>query len=355
MTELPKRKKNNYTCINQFSKLLSLSNSELEQNITKNIYIENYKELIENYDFFEKLIDNGYMIYSKDYNVLKYIHDNCDKELELALLDDFENKDRSYIDMDSFSKSPLIIPLSYALWVNTDKDLHNHQTMNFGNLVPSSQPGVSPIKIDDLKRIKEEVYKLGEKCKDLDDVEKTILVSDFLQDRVQYIEENNISHAKDGIYITSGRTITPKDTGYIPNILFNGFGVCKGISSATTILLNNPILNVNVRNARNSMHIWNIVKIDDKYYYVDNTWNITRNPDRYDESLKAKSFSSEYLLFGENRAKEIGHHIPDFSSPVIEQDDYDRDLLNKKVKKLQYIVKYTDYEKPRYESHKKVD
>ena len=356
MQELPKRKRTNHINITEFSKLLLLSDSELEQNMTRSIYIDNYDELIENYDFFNKLVSSKYeTVYSKDYNVLKYIHDNCDKKLELALLDDFENKDRSYIDMDSFSKSPLIIPLSYALWVDTNKDLHNHQMMNSGNLYPNSQPGVSPIKIDDLKRIKEEVYKLDEKCKGLDDIEKSIIVSDLLQDRVQFIEDNNISHASDGIYITKGRIITSYDTGYIPNILFNGFGVCKGISSTTTILLNNPMLNVNIRNVLGQNHVWNIIKIDNKFYYIDNTWSITRNPDRYDESLKAKSFSSEYLLFGESRAKEIGHHTPSSLTPVIEQENYDRNLLNEKVKKLQYIAKYTNYEKPHYESYKKID
>ena len=38
------------------------------------------------------------------------------------------------------------------------------------------------------------------------------------------------------------------------------------------------------------------VAIDGKQYVVDNTWEITRNPNKMEDSLKAKSFSYEYLL-----------------------------------------------------------
>lgn len=357
MPELPKRR-NNTVRINEYklSNLNSLRDDELKNNITKTIYIESIDELNKNIDLIKKLFSFGYnQFYSKDYNVLKYMNDVFDEGLDLSLLDDFENKDRSYINIDSFEKSSLIIPLSYVLWTNGEKEIRNHQVMYSANMHPWEEIGTSPIKKDDLKRIKDEVYFLNEKCKNLDEVEKTIIVSDYLQDRVQYIDAGNVSISKDGMYITKGRPVTVNDVGNISNVLFNKFGVCRGISSTMTILLNNPLLNVNIRDVKGSNHAWNVIKIKDKYYYLDNTWNITRNSNKYHESLKAKSFSSEYLLFGENKALEIDHHIPYSITPVIEKEDYDRNLLDKKIKKLQYIAKYTNYEKPRYESHKKTN
>ena len=338
---------------NRFSELINKSYEELNSNCFQNVYIKDLDELINNYDFFEKLfsIKDYTTVYSKDYRVLDYINKNFDRPILFNLIDDFENKDRSYIDLKSFEKSSIEIPLAYALWVDPTNESKVNQTLDSGNLWPSSGSGVSPIKLEDLKRIREEVYKLADKCKDLDEIEKIIMVSDYLQDRVQFINVNNKSISKDGIYITSGSMPTPDNIGNISNILFNGFGVCRGIAASSTILLNNPQMNVNVRDVRGGDHVWNIVKVGNKYYYVDNTWCITRNPNKYDEALKAKSFSSEYLLFGEKTAQDIGHHEIGCLAPSVEEDDYNRKMLDNKVKKLQYIAKYNDYEKPKYESY----
>ena len=49
--------------------------------------------------------------------------------------------------------------------------------------------------------------------------------------------------------------------------------------------------------------------MDGKDYYIDNTWNITRNPNKFEETLKAREFTTKYTLFGSDTAKIIGHHI----------------------------------------------
>ena len=350
----PKKKS---ACIWKFSELLDKTDAEIYDNNRSTVYIKDLNELTNNFDFFNKIFLSGYYngVYTRDYEVLKYIEENFDKSINLYLVDDFENKDRSYIDVDSFEKSSIEIPLPYILWTNSNKNFAINQTICNFNLWAHAEEGTSPIKLEDLKRIREEVYKLADKCKDLDEIEKIIMVSDYLQDRVQFINVNNKSVSKDGVYITSGSMPTPDNIGNISNILFNGFGVCRGIAASSTILLNNPQMNVNVRDVRGGDHVWNIAKVGNKYYYVDNTWCITRNPNKYDEALKAKSFSSEYLLFGDKTAQDIGHHEIDCLAPSVEEDDYNRKMLDNKVKKLQYIAKYDDYEKPRYESYKKED
>lgn len=83
---------------------------------------------------------------------------------------------------------------------------------------------------------------------------------------------------------------------------------------------------------------------------MDNTWNITRNPDKFDESLKAKSFCSEYLLFGEETANKIGHHIPDGCVPNIENNDFNKDIIDCKIKKLSNITDFANYEEPVFKS-----
>lgn len=350
------RSRRNLIVVYKFSELFDKTEDELEYNGHKTVYIDNIDELINNFDFFKKLLSHGYYgAYSKDYKVLEYIEKNTDRQLELHLIDDFENKDRSYIDVDSFEKSKIRIPIAYALWVDSKNDLLINQYLSSDNLFPSSQSGTEKIELDDLKRIREEVYKLNEKCKNLDDIERIIIVSDYLQNRVQFIDHNNVSVSSSGTYITKGRIVTNDDVGNIANVIFNRFGVCRGIASANTVLLNNPQMNVNIRNVSGDGHVWNVAKIGNKYYYIDNTWNITRNISRYPGSLKAKDFSSEYLLFGERKASEIGHHIADSVIPSVEEDDYNRKMLDNKVKRLQYTAKYNNYDKPAYESYKKED
>lgn len=196
---LPPRK--NRPGIYKFSELLHQTDEILKSNKYSGIYLDDADLVRDNLDFIDKLISIKYTtFYSYDYSLLKEVNEivDRDKTITLKLIDDYDNKDRSYIDIESFENTSLEIPLSYAFWVQTSKDLNVNDRISAENLYPSAQTGLSPIKINDLKRIREEIYKLAEKCKGLDDVEKIIMVSDYLQNRVQYIYEKNISESIDG-------------------------------------------------------------------------------------------------------------------------------------------------------------
>ena len=132
--------------------------------------------------------------------------------------------------------------------------------------------------------------------------------------------------------------------------MFNGFGVCEGIGKATSILLNNPEININANCVRSSSHLWNIVQIDGVWYYVDNTWAITRNPNQYEDALKAKEFTSQYLLFGTDMANNMGHHVPIDYSPLISTTDYDDNRISTSVKKLVRKHRFTNYDEPVFSS-----
>lgn len=43
------------------------------------------------------------------------------------------------------------------------------------------------------------------------------------------------------------------------------------IANLTTLLLNNPIMNVNTRSVYGYSHAWNVIKIGSSQYYIDNT------------------------------------------------------------------------------------
>ena len=183
------------------------------------------------------------------------------------------------------------------------------------------------------------------------DIEKIILISNFLQNNVQFVDKNNISSCLGRTYITDSGDINVGLNVYDPlNVIFNHFGVCEGIANASSILLNNPFMNVNVGGVCGDNHAWNWVLIDGKYYYFDNTWFITRNPNQFPESLKASSFDSSYLLFGTSTAKAIGHHNPDSITPEIEMDDYSQEFIKEKQKTLARIYSFNDYDGPRFKS-----
>ena len=352
--KLPPRRNEERSKIYKFSELLNQSDDVLKSNMYSGVYLDDVKLVKENLDFINKLIDIKYRVfYSPNYKLLKALDEiiSKDKMVTLQLTDDYKNKDRSYIDISSFKNTYLEIPLAYAFWIDVDEDLYVNDRISIENLYSSSQTGLSPIRKEWLNPLNNIIRQLAWECRGLDDIEKIIIVSDFLQNRVQYIDYNNRSVSKDGVYITN-LDINPECVGNVFNILFNRFGVCRGIADATTILLNNKELNVNVRTVSSLSHSWNIVKLD-KTYHIDNTWNITRNHDKYEESLKAKSFSSEYLLFGEKTAKSTNHHDIITLAPSREEEDYDREEIKQKVKKLYISDKgiFRHYDKPLYESH----
>ena len=165
--------------------------------------------------------------------------------------------------------------------------------------------------------------------------------------------EGNISEASDGIYITDSNGLEIKNQVSFPQtVIFDKYGKCNGIAHATTLLMNNPQINVNMRSVYGGGHTWNVVEIDGKYYYVDNTWAITRNKDRYEESLKAKSFSDEYILFGQKTAAEIGHHVPDTLHKEIETEDFQHEIITETQKRLVKVASFTDYDPPVFSSRK---
>lgn len=363
MPELPKRKPRELLeklDLIKLSQFIDKSDMIIKLNIHNYVYIDNLDVLREHFDIVKRMVAPGRIdtFYTDDVKCIEYVEEHLGEvtNVTLSLIDDFENKDRSYLDLRKFEKIKVEIPFSYVLW--TPHILDNQKISLYSRkdrLYSYCSNSYENVSLDNLKRIRDIISGLSEKYKGLSDLEKTILISNYLQNRVQYVDEDNVSVGSKGMYITDSRglPITYQLVGSPETVLLQDFGLCCGIGNATTLLLNNPEMNVNMRSVHNWGHIWNVVCLDGKYYFVDNTWNITRNKDQYPASLKAKSFSSDYLFFGTDTAKRIGHHIPDSYCPVVEKEDMSRSVVNDTKEKLLRLDRFSDYNKPVFKSRLK--
>ncbi len=343
-----------------------LTKNESDDYILKHaetIYVD-YETLYNHTDFLFRVIsllqknNSKLEISCENYACLEIIDKYLKERMPLTIMldDDFENRDRSYIDTRKFDKFAVSLPLTYLMWnANFPNTTQVNMFKLLNNLTPAN--GNKTLSKDTLLQIKEIVLKLQEIGAE-DDLQKIILISNYLQRNVQYVSGTE-SEASDGIYIVSSPLSSDKldtNAGLIETVINENYGLCMGIANTTTVLLNNPILNINVRSMFGCSHVWNIVKVNNTFYYMDNTWNITRNDNRLYEALKAKSFSHKYLLLGRKCSEEIGHHIPENSNiniPNLSQSNYSPEEIEKAKHVLSRKISFTYPDKLAFPSHKK--
>lgn len=95
------------------------------------------------------------------------------------------------------------------------------------------------------------------------ELEKVLAFHDFLVLNVEYdLERLQAGIMPDISYTAYGA-------------LLDGIAVCSGYAAAFKLLLDSVGVEALVvkGNARNELHAWNLVKIDDSYYHIDVTWN----------------------------------------------------------------------------------
>lgn len=270
------------------------------------------------------------------------------------LMDDSLRKDREYIDLTILRNINLTIPLNYLMWgvkfndsIETYCFLINNPQSNYLN--PTSINGNKKLSYDDYVSISRKIEELSKfNCKN--EKEKVALISDYIQSQTQYIDGYESVSSK-------GTFITPdfpeyidyrSKSGLVETVINDNNGVCMGIANASTLLLNNPQVDLEVESVYGCSHVWNKVLIDGKYYYFDNTWSITRNENMSEEGLIGLSFTRKYLLFGQKTANAIGHHDPQsifiYDDGVISEEDIDN---------INYQSKFVYQKGPIYRSKKK--
>ena len=92
--------------------------------------------------------------------------------------------------------------------------------------------------------------------KNWSDLEKVLYINDYLDRTCEYDESISLEH----IYDAYG-------------LLVNHIGVCQGYSLAFVSLARQLGVESYVVTSKTLNHAWNIVKINDKYYMLDVTWN----------------------------------------------------------------------------------
>jgi len=283
-------------------------------------------------------------INSDDFNVGIYMGELL-KDLPLVkdfhLLDDFQNRDRSYIQANALPKSIRFrsIPNSYIQWGANKKSLnYGFQRKNNIPVVQFDTADTTPFYPSDeaLAEIDRVITDFN-KIPNLTLIDKVVLVSNYLQQNVQFVS-GKISHAIDGNYECEDYSFEKfGGVDKVDNVLFDKIGKCNCISRTMMYMLNNPKMNVNCRIANSPGHAYCSVYDDEEgqLYCVDPTWCISRNPNRFKDTLKASSFSDEFILIGQDKLSTIDFHN---TSNVLPQEfsekSIDRDLIRQSVEKL---------------------
>ena len=201
-----------------------------------------------------------------DYTSLKYLDSILKEPITnmVILVDDSKRINREYIDITSLKNIKPIVPLDYLIWGLKFNDIINtycfKKYLNFSKrYIYTSFNSNEKLSLVNLKKIYKEIEKLS-KMNPHNDIEKVYLVSDYLQSQVSYYDSSDTEHI----------------SGLVETILNKKAGLCIGIASLTTLLLNNEIMNVETESVAGSNHAWNKVSMENGSYYVDNTWSITR-------------------------------------------------------------------------------
>lgn len=118
---------------------------------------------------------------------------------------------------------------------------------------------------NELKTLNEEISQI---C------EKTLLLSDY--DKVKYFHDRIAGKCN---YSTNGNNIYSAYGCLIENV-----AVCEGYSKAFALLCNKsgiPCINImgeaSDENGKLQSHMWNMVKLDSKWYHIDVTWDDPKN------------------------------------------------------------------------------
>ena len=281
--------------------ILNFTDDEILDKV-ESLYV-NYETIVNNFDFFVRVLEilklkDNFSINVDSYKTALFINDNLKEkeDIVISILDDYEMKDRSTISKSRIDKVNFSVPLPYIMWGINFDDFTYVSSISY-NKNAMCYNGNQVIDIDTLKRIREIINDLKSLGK-FTDLQIILLVSNYLQRNVEYISENR-EVDKEFIYSLDEVVDHIEDeVGLIETVLLKKYGLCTGIANATTVLLNNPTFKIDIRTIFNKEHAFNIVKYNGDYYFLDNTWNITRSGKEFRKAVKVKEFNSKYILYG---------------------------------------------------------
>ena len=190
----------------QFQDFIGKSDEEIKERMSRTISIENLTILKKNFDYLKRILSfqKCDKLYSTNYECLTFIENELrDYEaITLSLVDDYQNKDRSSLDFSFFQKTTGELPFSYLLWNPTLQEIQHISLYTMANTFYPGNITYQQISKESLKQINDIVHHLTIKYEGDNALYKTMIVSDYLQDFVQYVDADNISEAILGTYIT---------------------------------------------------------------------------------------------------------------------------------------------------------
>ena len=297
-----------------------------DQEFIYNIHINSLAELINNLDKIKSdpnLNSKTITYYCDSFETLLVLdeHDLIADNSDVYLVDDFENKDRSYIDTNILKhKIRLRLPISYVMWnvkvgdkiyyYSKTTKTEDNSDEKYGNWLQASgeinHTSFSQETILEINRIAEMMSQVNNG--NLTEVEKVIILSSFFQANMQFVKEINTTVLGETFVVKDDNNeISPCGIGSADVSLIDHYGVCRSFADLTTLLGNNPHMNLNIRNVSGHSHAWNYIIIGGDCYYIDNTRAVSRNDFRQENALKATSFDPKHLLFGTDDAVLLNH------------------------------------------------
>lgn len=295
------------------------------------------------------------VISSNDFRIAQYfdvLMKDCECKKNFDLLNDFEIKNRNEIDFSALHYNEVTIPFDYLMYGISTNGINSYNLINLKReniiSVDSNQQKNYPDLINKVNDIVDEIF--GElPIEQLDDIDKSVLVSNWIQKKVQFIE-GKVSRVGNKRFVCDDFNAS-NDKEDIMTIINESFGVCNGIAKLSVALLTHPKIQCQCNMAFSPGHAYFTQSIDGKLYVVDNTWCITRNPNHIDGSLKSGSFSDEYLLIGKDKINEnettLSYHTRTgiFSGTIAEQG-IPRERIKQSIDKLKALGIEFDYTEP---------
>ncbi len=132
----------------------------------------------------------------------------------------------------------------------------------------------------------------------VDDEEKALR----LHDNLAHICDCDVTVKDEKVYSTRARTAY--------SALVRRKAVCEGYAMAYRLLLNAAGIVSDVAIDRSSHHIWNYVRIRDRWYHVDVTWD---DPVLIGTPLRGRRISHMHFLMSDKKARRTGHKHWDVS------------------------------------------
>ena len=132
------------------------------------------------------------------------------------------------------------------------------------------------------------------------DLEKQVRIAEYVQDFMEYSEEPDESDGKTYPIIYHG--------------IIKNDGVCNNYARTANYLMNNAGLEVRI--CEGSGHMWNMIRLDGKWYEFDCTWNDNETLADWKWFNKSRNFVGQNKLHG--MSNEIGTPYAAYDMPFME-------------------------------------